>query len=273
MPTATARNLGKTGFVKEFLNDNPEANTRAVNEAWGAAGFEGTISPTLVTKIRSEMGLTGNVPKGPGKKAEAETGAETSVTSKKRGRTKGATGKSRGRRPEQAPAGANGTTAVLGSRGEPATHSRERAKATGRGGNQGKTAFVTKHLRQHPDATDDEITEAWAAAGNEGGISGSLIYKIRAKEGLTGKRGARGRGAKKKGRAKSLKSVGVDRTAEPLVGTPKPLDRRTNRGRIIDGVEGDIDRLIFKLIALGGMETIEEELRKVRRLLYRRYSV
>ena len=38
-------------------------------------------------------------------------------------------------------------------------------------------------------------------------------------------------------------------------------------------IEGDIDRLIFKLIAVGGMETIEDELRKVRRLLYRSYSV
>ena len=27
------------GFVKEFLNVHPQANTRAVNEAWGAAGF------------------------------------------------------------------------------------------------------------------------------------------------------------------------------------------------------------------------------------------
>jgi hypothetical protein len=54
-----------------------------------------------------------------------------------------------------------------------------------------------------------------------------------------------------------------------VAGTPKPLDRRTNRGRIIEEVESDIDRLIFKLIAVGGMETIEDELRKVRRLLYR----
>jgi hypothetical protein len=57
-----------------------------------------------------------------------------------------------------------------------------------------------------------------------------------------------------------------------VAGTPKPPDRRTNRGRNIEEVEGDIDRLIFKLIALGGMEEIEDELRKVRRLLYRSYS-
>jgi hypothetical protein len=225
MPTATAtRSLGKTGFVKEFLNDNPEANTRAVNEAWAAAGFEGTISQTLVTKLRSQLGLTGNIPKGPGKKAEAEANARP--TGKKRGRRKG---------------------------------------ATGRGGNQGKTRFVTEHFRQNPDASDDEINEAWAAAGNEGGISGSLIYKIRAKEGLTGKKRAKGRGAGKKRRA--------GRTYEPVAGTLKSLDGRTNRGRIMADIEGDIDRLIFQLMAVGGMETIEDELRKVRRLLYRSYQV
>src|SRR6516225_211345 len=138
MATVTpTRNVSKTGFVKEFLNDNPQANTRAVNEAWAAAGFEGTISPTLVTKLRSQLGLTGNIPKGPGKKAEVEASARP--TGKKRGRRKG---------------------------------------ATRRGGNQGKSAFVVKHLRQSPDADDEQINEAWASAGNEGGISGSLMYKI-----------------------------------------------------------------------------------------------
>ena len=143
----------------------------------------------------------------------------------------------------------------------------------GRGGNQGKTAFVIEHLRQNPGARDEEIVEAWTAAGNEGGISGSLLYKIRAKEGRTRKRRTRGRGVGKKGRPRSsLEGTSADRTPEPATGAPKPLDRRTNRGRTIEKVEGDIDRLIFRLIALGGMEAIEDELRKVRRLLYRSYS-
>src|SRR6516165_5502263 len=157
MATATTtRNLGKTGFAKEVLNDNPLANAKAVNEAWKAAGFEGTISPTLVTKMRSEMGLTGNIRK--------RTGKTSTPAIKKPRRRKG---------------------------------------ATGRGGNQGKTAFVTKHLRRDPGASDEAINEAWAAAGNEGSISGSLLYKIRAKRGLTGKKRAKGRGAGKKGRSMS----------------------------------------------------------------------
>jgi hypothetical protein len=141
----------------------------------------------------------------------------------------------------------------------------DRAMATGRGGNQGKTAFVTQHLRGDPSASDEAINQAWAAAGNEGAISGSLLYKIRAKKGLTGKKGAKGRGAGKKRLA--------GRTPEPVAETPKPVDGRTGRGRLLVEVEGDIDRLLFKLMRVGGMETIEDELRKVRRLLYRSSQV
>jgi hypothetical protein len=138
-----------------------------------------------------------------------------------------------------------------------------RKRATGRGGNQGKTAFVTKHLRRDPGASDEAINEAWAAAGNEGGISGSLLYKIRAKRGLTGKK--KGRGARKKGRA--------GRTSAPVIETQKPVNGRTGRGRVLAEVEGDIDHLIFKMMRVGGMEEIEGELRKVRRLLYRSSQV
>jgi hypothetical protein len=231
---ATTRNLGKTGFVKEFLNDNPRANTKAVNEAWKAAGFDGTIGQTLVTRMRSELGLTGNIPKGPKKKVQPASAVEPAATGKKRGRGKG---------------------------------------ATVRGGPQGKTAFVRDFIKKDPTANRKAVEEAWLAAGNEGPISSALVSNLRSEMGLTGKRRPKGRGAGKKGRAKSSSRItGADRTAEPVAGTPKPLDRRTNRGRIIEEVEGDIDRLIFKLIAVGGMETIEDELRKVRRLLYRSYS-
>ena len=68
---------GKTMFVKEFLNDHPQGNVNAVNEAWRAAGFDGTISSTLVNKMRASLGLTGNL-RGKTKKSK------TSATSKKR---------------------------------------------------------------------------------------------------------------------------------------------------------------------------------------------
>jgi hypothetical protein len=254
--------VNKSAFVRDFITLNPEANRKAVEEAWLAAGHDGVISSALVSGLRAKQGLTGNP------KNQPEAASNSAPAPKKSSKPKRTTGKARGREQEQAPAEANGTTAVLGSRDEPASPTASIGMVSGRGGNQGKTAFVTEHLRQNSHATDDEINEAWASAGNEGGISGSLIYKIRAKEGLTGRRGAKGRGAGKKGRAKSSpRTTGADRTAEPVAEAPKPLDRRTNRGRVIEEVESDIDRLIFKLMGVGGMETIEDELRKVRRRL------
>ena len=50
MPGTATVTPGKTSFVKQFLNDHPDGTTKTVNEAWQAAGFEGTISPTLSTR-------------------------------------------------------------------------------------------------------------------------------------------------------------------------------------------------------------------------------
>jgi hypothetical protein len=61
-------------FVKEVLNDDPQANHRAVNAAWRAAGMSGSISPTLVSRVRSRLGLVGNSRGGRRKSAKA-TGA------------------------------------------------------------------------------------------------------------------------------------------------------------------------------------------------------
>ena len=52
---------GKTGFVKEYLNDHPMANPTEVNRAWQEAGMEGSVSASLVNKLRALMGLTGNL--------------------------------------------------------------------------------------------------------------------------------------------------------------------------------------------------------------------
>ena len=74
MATTATATPGKTSFVKEFLNHHPQGNTKAVNEAWQAAGFEGTISPTLVNKTRVKMNLTGNL-RGYSKPAAKEKSA------------------------------------------------------------------------------------------------------------------------------------------------------------------------------------------------------
>src|SRR5271157_3099728 len=61
MPKTATAAPGKTSFVKEFLHDNPQANAKAVNEAWTAAGMKGTISHPVISVVRKQLGLTGNL--------------------------------------------------------------------------------------------------------------------------------------------------------------------------------------------------------------------
>ena len=53
-----ANGLSKQEFVKRVLLEDPQANVRAVNQAWTEASNAGSISPSLVAKVRSAMGLT-----------------------------------------------------------------------------------------------------------------------------------------------------------------------------------------------------------------------
>lgn len=81
MAATRTRDQGKTSFVKEFLNDNPQANPKAVNEAWEAAGMEGTISDTLVNKQRAALGLSGNIRgKAKGRRSAGRRAAATTST-------------------------------------------------------------------------------------------------------------------------------------------------------------------------------------------------
>jgi hypothetical protein len=91
-PREAPATLGKTSFVKEFLNDNPQGNVKAVNKAWTRAGMSGTISSTLVNKTRALLGLTGNL------RGKSKTKATT-------------TGKRRGRPPKETTAAVNGKPA------------------------------------------------------------------------------------------------------------------------------------------------------------------
>src|SRR5271166_3215028 len=84
MPRTATPTPGKTSFVKQFLNDHPEGTTKTVNEAWRAAGFEGTISPTLVNKTRVKMNLTGSLrgkPRTAAKEKSAPRLPKTAVVS------------------------------------------------------------------------------------------------------------------------------------------------------------------------------------------------
>ena len=61
MASMVGKDQGKSKFAREFLTKNPKANAHAVGEAWSKAGREGTISGSLVNKLRSDLGLTGNL--------------------------------------------------------------------------------------------------------------------------------------------------------------------------------------------------------------------
>jgi hypothetical protein len=94
MPATATRNQGKSKFVKEVLNDNPQANAAAVNEAWRAAGMSGSISAGLVNHLRSRLGLAGNLRSGRRKRIRA-------------------TGTRRGRPPMQLRTVVNGSTRAM----------------------------------------------------------------------------------------------------------------------------------------------------------------
>ena len=100
---ATVKTEGKSGFLKEFFLDHPDAGKSVIDEAWQEAGNEDTISISLISKIRKDLGLTG---KGRGTaKAKGTTGT---------GKRSSAAPKSKGGRPR--PKTADGTAAKANGR-------------------------------------------------------------------------------------------------------------------------------------------------------------
>jgi hypothetical protein len=59
MATVKGKNKGKSMFLKEYLVDHPDAGTEAIAAAWRQGGHEGTISPSLIHKVRRDLGQTG----------------------------------------------------------------------------------------------------------------------------------------------------------------------------------------------------------------------
>ena len=147
--------------------------------------------------------------------------------------------------------------------------------AAGRGVNEGKTEFVRDYLASHRDANVEQVNKAWSEAGKPGSISVSLVSKERQKAGLTGKMGGK-QGPTKKAAAgpkvtAAPKAARVVRAPEPVASTAQ-ANGRGDRGRLLAEVEGDIDRLLFKLMGVGGLDEIEDELRRVRRRLVRSHE-
>jgi hypothetical protein len=144
-----------------------------------------------------------------------------------------------------------------------------------------KSDFIRDFIRKNRAANQKAVEQAWHEAGHKGTISSALVSTIRRKLGLIGnKRGAprptgsngapealQAKAGASKPRRRGRRRTGKTRDAN---GTPargrKPLSG--GRDRALAEIEQDLDRLVFKLMVLGGFEAIERELRKVRRLLY-----
>jgi hypothetical protein len=121
MATVKGKTEGKSMFLKEYLVDHPDAGTEAIAAAWRAAGNEGTISTSLIGKVRRDLGLTGQGTARGKSRARVETGQRPSVGSKSGARGAG-------------PAGGGRTPATKDNR--PVTEGSERPAAPQAGGDR-----------------------------------------------------------------------------------------------------------------------------------------
>jgi opacity protein-like surface antigen len=209
------KSQNKTGFVKKFLSNTPQGNVKAVNEAWTAARMKGTIGATLINKIRSAMGLSGNL--------RAKSKSSTAARAK------------------------SGT------------------KLSKKTTSPGKAMFVKEFLNDHPQGNVRSVNEAWTAAGFNGTISKTIVYKVKSSLGLTGNLQANTKKSKSSAAAKKLVSP-----RKKTAATVNLQPRMSNSARTVElnEMEADIDRLIFKAMGIGDLAEIEDTLRRARRLLY-----
>ena len=129
---------------------------------------------------------------------------------------------------------------------------------------QGKSMFVKEVLNDDPLANAAAVNEAWRAAGMAGGISATLVSKIRSRMGQGGTPGGR--------RRRSIKTTGT-RRGRPHIqvragenGTV-PVKARGRMGHLME-LEVEIDRLLMKVVEIGTLSEVETALRKARRHLY-----
>jgi hypothetical protein len=85
MASEVGRDQGKSAFVRDVLTKDRQANHEAVNRAWTEAGHAGPISESLVGKIRSEMGLTGQQRPGARVPESAKSAGQPAAPATRRG--------------------------------------------------------------------------------------------------------------------------------------------------------------------------------------------
>ena len=290
--TATAA-PGKTSFVREFLQGNPQANAKAVNEAWTAAGMKGTISHPIISQVRKQLGLTGNLP-GKTKKAAKEKAAsnmtrtatptpgKTSfvkefLNANPQGNTKAVNEawQAAGFDGTISPTLVNKTRVKMNLTGNLRGNSKTAAKGEAAANmpktaivSPGKTSFVKEFLHDHPEGNFKSVNEAWTAAGFDGTISETLVYKTRASLGLTGNLSGKTKTSAEGKATPTGKKLGRPRKESTAPVAGKPRGRKSARTLALTELEADIDRLIFKVMGVGDLTEIEDSLRQARRQLY-----
>jgi hypothetical protein len=85
MASEVGRDQGKSAFVRDVLTQDRQANHEAVNRAWTEAGHAGTISESLVGKLRSELGLTGQPRPGARVTRSVESARQSAAPATRRG--------------------------------------------------------------------------------------------------------------------------------------------------------------------------------------------
>jgi hypothetical protein len=157
--------------------------------------------------------------------------------------------------------------------------------ATATAPKKGKTVFVREMLAKNPFANATAVNDAWKSSGQIGTVSTTLVNKQRAALGLAGNLRGKNR--------KTTDSLAGDQATTGKKRGPKPrstangtmlpaglhsngkTDSRSKSSRhsaTLEELEADIDRLLFKVMGLGGLSAIEESLRQTRRLLYGKFS-
>src|SRR6185437_2720444 len=142
--------------------------------------------------------------------------------------------------------------------------------------NQGKTEFVREVLTKNPHANAQSVREEWEKAGHDDSISQTLVNKQRSLMGLAGNitRGGRPKGSGSAGaekrpytgkkRGRKPKSAGVNGREATGDGRSfeEPRVKAGGWSARLTQIEADIDRLLFRVMDIGGLEDIEDSLRR-----------
>jgi hypothetical protein len=142
------------------------------------------------------------------------------------------------------------------------------------GVNEGKQAFLEQMLKKNPKVGLEEVVQAWIAAGHEGAISQSYLGKVKSNLGLTKLRDKSRSVASASTKSQTRRAPEPRHAGRPAAAaSPERAATRAgnnhDRSRTLDEIESDLDRLMHRMMGVGGLGDAERALRKVRRLVSR----